>query len=117
MEAYNLFKQMLANMNKDVVSFLFKGEIPTQQAGEVRAARPAPKPAAEAQVRASKPELAGATSSRNVSSSGFGGYGDPSQMSDTREVQKTQPVRVDQRIGRNDPCPCGSGKKFKNCHG
>src|SRR5690606_3857987 len=66
MEAYNLFKQMLANMNKDVVSFLFKGEIPTQQAGEVRAARPAPKPAAEAQVRASKPELAGATSSRNV---------------------------------------------------
>jgi preprotein translocase subunit SecA len=33
------------------------------------------------------------------------------------EKQKVQPVRAEKTVGRNDPCPCGSGKKFKNCHG
>lgn len=108
MEAFNLFKQMLVNMNREVVSFLFKGEIPAQQAADVRAARPAPK-RQEAKVTASKPELVGA--------GGGGGYPAGVPTEDTREVQKTQPIRVEQRVGRNDPCPCGSGKKYKNCHG
>ncbi len=107
MEAFNLFRDMLGSMNKEVTSFLFKGGIPNQQAGEVREARPAAK-AADARVRASKPELA---------HSGGGGQPAGMPMEDTREIQKTQPVRVEQRVGRNDPCPCGSGKKFKNCHG
>ena len=34
-----------------------------------------------------------------------------------RQKQKAQPVRVDKKVGRNDLCPCGSGKKYKNCHG
>jgi preprotein translocase subunit SecA len=38
-------------------------------------------------------------------------------MEDTREIQKTMPVRAEVKIGRNDPCPCGNGKKYKNCHG
>ena len=101
---------MLANMNKEVVSFLFKGEIPTQQPGEVQEARTAPRPA-DARVRASKPELVSSTS-REPS-----GMPEGMPMEDTREVQKTQPIRVEQRIGRNDACPCGSGKKYKNCHG
>jgi preprotein translocase subunit SecA len=54
-------------------------------------------------LKVSKPELAHA------------GNGMP--MDDTRELQKPQPIRVEQKIGRNDACPCGSGKKFKNCHG
>ncbi len=101
MEAFNLFKQMLVNMNKEVVSFLFKGEIPNQQPQDVREARPLPRQ--EARVKTSKPEL--------VASGG----GAP--VEDTREVQRTQPVRNEQKVGRNDPCPCGSGKKYKNCHG
>ncbi|QNL50647.1 preprotein translocase subunit SecA [Olivibacter sp. SDN3] len=104
MEAFNLFKQMLAAMNKDVVSFLFKGGIPQQQPQEVREARPMP--SQQPKVKVSKPELAAATS---------GGGNLP--VEDTREVQKTQPIRNDNKIGRNDPCPCGSGKKYKNCHG
>ena len=36
---------------------------------------------------------------------------------DTREQQVTQPIHVEKTVGRNDPCPCGSGKKYKNCHG
>jgi len=103
MEAFNLFKQMLITMNKDIVSFLFKGEIPHQQPQEVREARKMPNQ--EPKVQVSKPELASATS----------GGGIP--MEDTREIQKTQPIRNDNKIGRNDPCPCGSGKKYKNCHG
>ncbi|SEL79233.1 preprotein translocase subunit SecA [Parapedobacter koreensis] len=101
MEAFNLFKQMLVSMNKDVVGFLFKGEIPNQQPQDVREARPLPRQ--EAKVRTSKPEL--------VASGG----GAPAE--DTRELQRTQPVRNEQKVGRNDPCPCGSGKKYKNCHG
>jgi len=34
-----------------------------------------------------------------------------------REQPKTQPIKVEKKVGRNDPCPCGSGKKYKNCHG
>lgn len=110
MEAFNLFKEMLANMNKDVVSFLLKGEIPAQQAGDIRAARPAPR-RQESRVTASKPELVAAGSGAG------GGYPAGVPNEDTREIQKTQPIRVEQRVGRNDPCPCGSGKKYKNCHG
>ncbi|MGK6352615.1 preprotein translocase subunit SecA [Parapedobacter sp. DT-150] len=101
MEAFNLFKQLLVEMNKEVVGFLFKGEIPNQQPQDVHEARPIPRQ--EARVRASKPEL--------VASGG----GAPAE--DTREVQRVQPIRNEQKVGRNDPCPCGSGKKYKNCHG
>lgn len=104
MEAFNLFKQMLTNVNKDVVSFLFKGGIPSQQSEEVREARPRPKQDLS-KLKVSKPQLAAVASG--------GGAG----MEDTREVQKTMPVRAEVKIGRNDQCPCGSGKKYKNCHG
>jgi preprotein translocase subunit SecA len=102
-EAFELFRQMLANVNKELVSFLFRGGIPVQQqAEEVKEARPQPKLDLK-KLRTSKPEL---VSEAN---------GMP--MDDLREVQKATPVRVEQKIGRNDPCPCGSGKKYKNCHG
>jgi preprotein translocase subunit SecA len=101
-EAFELFRQMLANVNKELVSFLFRGVIPVQQApDEVREARPQPRTDLR-NMRMSKPELDGDT-------------GMP--MEDTREQQKQMPVKVEQKIGRNDLCPCGSGKKYKNCHG
>lgn len=103
MEAYNLFKSMLAVMNKDIVSFLFKGEIPGQQEPEnVQAARPIP--AQPAQIKATKQELSSPT-------------GVSEEDRDTREQQVTQPIKKEQTTGRNDECPCGSGQKFKNCHG
>jgi len=103
MEAFNLFKDMLVTMNKEVVSFLFKGGIPTQNPQEVREARP--EPVQNKNIKVSKPELA-------TAGTGGGNFGE-----DTREIQKTQPIRNDNKVGRNDPCPCGSGKKYKNCHG
>ena len=102
MEAFGMFKQMLATVNKDIVSFLFKGNIPSQDPDQVREARPQPRQDLS-KLKVSKPEL-------NQSSGGI-------PVDDTRELQKTQPIRVEQKIGRNDPCPCGSGKKYKNCHG
>lgn len=103
MEAFNLFKQMLATVNKEVASFLFKGSIPMQQSAEVREARPQ-QPRQNVKLRTSKPELAQTVP---------GGL----PIEDTRELQRPQPIRVENKIGRNDPCPCGSGKKYKNCHG
>jgi len=102
-EAFELFRNMLAAVNKEMVSFLFRGGIPVQQqAEEVKEAKPQPKTDMR-KMRTSKPEL--------VQPSGI------PMLDDTREVQKSTPVRVEQKIGRNDPCPCGSGKKYKNCHG
>ncbi|MES2377673.1 MAG: preprotein translocase subunit SecA [Bacteroidota bacterium] len=104
-EAFNLFRSMLATVNKEIVSFLFRGGIAQQQApDEVQEARPQPKTDMK-KMRTSKPELVG-----------DGGTGLP-DFGDTREQQKQMPVRVEQKIGRNDPCPCGSGKKYKSCHG
>lgn len=105
MEAFNLFKDMLTAVNKDVVSFLFKGGIPSQQSEEVREARPQPRQDMS-KLKVSKPQLAAVSGN---------GSGIPAE--DTREPQKQMPVRHEPKIGRNDPCPCGSGKKYKNCHG
>jgi preprotein translocase subunit SecA len=102
MEAFNLFKNMLSVVNKDVVSFLFKGNIPVQGDAPLKEAKPQAK-TDMSKLKISKPELAQDNS------------GAP--FEDTREIQKAQPIRVEVKIGRNDPCPCGSGKKYKSCHG
>jgi len=102
-EAFELFRSMLANVNKEVVSFLFRGGIPQQQEpDEIQEARPQPKTDMR-QMRTSKPELM-------QDSSGI-------ELADMPDAPKATPIRVDPKIGRNDPCPCGSGKKYKNCHG
>ncbi|GGH11486.1 preprotein translocase subunit SecA [Sphingobacterium alkalisoli] len=102
MEAFNLFKAMLASMNKDIVSFLFKGEIPGQQQQDIQEARPIP--VQQAKVTATKEQLNSPT-------------GVSDEDIDTRTPQVTQPIRKEQTVGRNDECPCGSGLKYKNCHG
>ncbi|MHC8948689.1 preprotein translocase subunit SecA [Sphingobacterium hungaricum] len=104
MEAFELFKTMLASMNKEIVGFLFKGEIPGQQQEpqNIKAARAVP--AQPAQVKATKAELVSPT-------------GVSEEDQDTRERQVTQPIRKEKTVGRNDECPCGSGLKYKNCHG
>lgn len=103
MEAFNLFKNMLSALNKEVVSFLFKGGIPVrQEQGEIKeAVAPRRRPS---NIKAGKPELV---------QSGSNGM----PMEDTREMAPRQPVRKEVSVGRNEQCPCGSGKKYKNCHG
>ncbi|WGQ16797.1 preprotein translocase subunit SecA [Sphingobacterium faecium] len=101
MEAFNLFKSMLAAMNKDIVSFIFKGEIPGQNMQSVSERLVQAPPV---QVKATKAELESP-------------IGVSAEDVDTRDLGPTQPIRNENAIGRNDDCPCGSGKKYKNCHG
>lgn len=105
MEAFNLFKGMLTVINKEVVSYLYKGGIPVyQDADDVREVK-APKNE-QNKLKTSKPEYSQSSS-----------RGDVMGMEDTREIVPQQPIRKEVTVGRNEPCPCGSGKKFKNCHG
>ena len=93
-ESFNLFSQMLEDLNKDVLSFLLRAFIPLRDASE-----------AKAPVQQKKNDMSQMTTSRTdlVTNSG--------------QQKSNQPVHVEKQVGRNDPCPCGSGKKFKNCHG
>jgi preprotein translocase subunit SecA len=100
-ESFELFKTMITKVNKDVVSTLMKGHIPTQDPEQVK----------EAQRRRQVD-----MSNLKTSKSDFSQYSNTGGGGQDKN-QKTEPVRVDKKIGRNDPCPCGSGKKYKQCHG
>jgi len=95
-ESFNLFKTMIENANKSVVATLMKGHIPLQMPDEVQ----------EAKERR-RTDLSNLKTSKEDLSSDGG----------RKEVKKAEPVRNVQKVGRNEPCPCGSGKKFKQCHG
>ena len=95
-ESFNLFSKMLEELNQEVLSFLLRAHIPLRDASEAKA--PAP-----AQQR--KPDMNKMQTSRN------------DLVTNGGEQKSNMPVHVDKQVGRNDPCPCGSGKKFKNCHG
>ena len=96
LESYNLFTEMLEKLNEEVLTFLLRAFIPLRDASDAREARPATQP------------------NRNLQQM----HGtDPSKLTTNGEQQGRMPVRVDKHVGRNDPCPCGSGLKYKNCHG
>ncbi|MCE2616688.1 preprotein translocase subunit SecA [Phocaeicola oris] len=106
LESVNLFDNMVNIINNNTISVLMRGQIPVQQEPEqIRAAAPE-QPTPRQQYHETKVDL-----------------NDPNQQAaaaqDTRNQQdiKREPIRVEKKIGRNDPCPCGSGKKYKNCHG
>jgi preprotein translocase subunit SecA len=96
---------MIDRVNKEVINVLMKGQIPISDPNQVKRAEE-PQSGGMSNLRASKSEFGS-----SFSKSG-GGEGDQQQRQ-----EKVQPVRVEKKVGRNDPCPCGSGKKYKNCHG
>ena len=105
LESFNLFRTMVSDINSKAVSVLMRGQIPIQDPAHVRQAAPEQK-TDYSKYRTQKDE------SGNMAASGDGrGVQQP------RQQQKLEPVRVEKKVSRNDPCPCGSGKKFKNCHG
>ncbi|MGL5681761.1 MAG: preprotein translocase subunit SecA [Marinifilaceae bacterium] len=94
-ESFNLFKSMLDRINKNVVATLMKAQIPMQEPEQVR------------EEQQKKTDMSRMQESRM----------DAARNAGRSEKPKPEPVKVEQRVGRNDMCPCGSGKKFKNCHG
>jgi len=103
-ESFNLFKLMVAKVNKDVVSTLMKGYIPIQSSDQVREAE-ARKRIDMSRYKTQKSEVPGADNPMAGANA------------QTQERAKPQPVVVEKHVGRNEPCPCGSGKKYKQCHG
>jgi preprotein translocase subunit SecA len=97
LESFNIFKQMVNNINSKSVSILMRGQIPVQDPANVRQAAPDQR-TDYGKYRTQKDDLAG------------GGM-------QPRQQRKLEPVRVEKKHGRNDPCPCGSGKKYKSCCG
>ena len=93
-ESFNLFSKMLEELNQDVLSFLLRAFIPLRDASE-----------AKAPVQQRKPDMNNMQTSRT------------DLVTNGGEAKSNMPVHVEKQVGRNDPCPCGSGKKFKNCHG
>jgi preprotein translocase subunit SecA len=103
-EAYKLFKEMLREVNQDVISFLAKSELPQQDPAEIKQAQERRRVAVSKTMegRGVDPEQVAAQRAA---------------MAAAQQPEKPMPVRKEVKVGRNDPCPCGSGKKYKNCHG
>ena len=118
LEAYNLFKTMVETMNRKTVAILMRGQIPVQEApDEERQAAPEVRQAVPerrtdmSRYRTEKDDADAAP--RSADSEGT----QPQPPTGPAPRQPQEPVRVEKKVGRNDPCPCGSGKKYKNCHG
>ena len=94
LESYNLFASMLEDLNKDVLSFLLRAFVPLRDDSEAR----------PAQAPRRRTDMSQMQTRRN-------------DLTTNGEQKVNAPVHVDKKVGRNDPCPCGSGKKYKNCHG
>lgn len=94
-ESFSLFEKMLGGINKDITSFLCRATLPIAEQQQVK------------ETDLPKTDNKGITTSRK----------EETKPNNPSEPQKIQPVHVEKKVGRNEPCPCGSGKKYKNCHG
>jgi len=94
-ESFNLFKSMVDEVSRRTVSALIKAQIPTRDPNQVKQAK-------EQSIRNQRLNESRQSPDGSVQSKG---------------PKKVQPIRVEAKVGRNEPCPCGSGKKYKNCHG
>ncbi|MBQ6742023.1 MAG: preprotein translocase subunit SecA [Bacteroidales bacterium] len=103
-ESFKLFEQMLLDINREITSFLSRAQLPMRQEDVQEARQPqAPQRGMKA-GRGNDFDRAAAQQRQAIDSS-------------SQQPQKVMPVHVEKKVGRNDPCPCGSGKKYKNCHG
>ena len=104
-ESFKLFEQMLLNINREITSFLSRATLPLPNENEVREARQPQAPQRGLKAgRSNEFDRSAQQQQQAIDSS-------------RQQPQKVMPVHVEKRVGRNDPCPCGSGKKYKNCHG
>jgi preprotein translocase subunit SecA len=110
MEAFGLFKKLDEQINRDIVSFLCHAAIPVeheQPEKVIHEGRQQKTDMSKMSINKEEIDIAGQDYAANEND-----YYDPSTT-----AVKQQPIVVGPKVGRNDPCPCGSGKKFKNCHG
>jgi preprotein translocase subunit SecA len=135
-ESFHLFENMLNNLNVKATSALMRGQIyvrqaPPQQAQPAQSAQPAadgtqapapaPAPKPQPEVKRAMPQDQRTDYSRYTPSKAESYPGQDAQRQAASapqgQPQPTSPVKAAPHVGRNEPCPCGSGKKYKNCHG
>ena len=104
-ESFELFKGMIDRINVEVVSFLTRARIPVNQEAQASNTVQRKQQPKTIERRAPEPSSVGQSN----------GYAEA--IANSQPQQKAQPAVAEERIGRNDPCPCGSGKKYKQCHG
>jgi preprotein translocase subunit SecA len=104
-ESFNLFEKMLLEINREISSFLIRASLPMREEDEMKEAR---------QPRS---QQKGLKASHDSTATETQRAMDQAARQQTNERPKPQPVHVEKKVGRNDPCPCGSGKKYKNCCG
>jgi preprotein translocase subunit SecA len=107
LESFNIFRQMLDSFNRRAIAILLRGYIPQQQPQNVQQAQ------AERRTDMSRYRTQKDAVQRAAQASGQAA----AAGRDTREMQRPEPLRVEKKPRPNDPCPCGSGKKYKQCHG
>lgn len=105
LESFNLFRGMIAKTSKDIISFLMKGGLPIEENNPQHPKLQKAQFTQEPVQQKPKEKLVESRSEEEA------------QAQQEQQKPKQQPIRVEQKIGRNDPCPCGSGKKYKSCHG
>jgi preprotein translocase subunit SecA len=97
-ESFELFKSMINKINREVISFLMRADIPVQDPANIREAQKA-RGLDRSKMKEERSDLLAQA------------------HSNTQHQEVTQPIVAEKKVGRNEPCPCGSGKKYKNCHG
>ncbi len=106
-ESFELFKQMLGRINREIISFLIKCDLPANKEVQVESNfKPASFDASKLQT--GRTEIGGGSQ---------GGHDANKFGHNTQKKEVTQPIVREKKVGRNDPCPCGSGKKYKKCCG
>lgn len=115
-ESFHLFEAMINSLNVKAVSALMRGQIYIQQAPPTQNAEATP---SQPQVREAAPERRNDYSQYRTSKESYPGENAQRQAASAHQGERPrpEPIKAAPRVGRNDPCPCGSGKKFKNCHG
>jgi len=106
LESYNLFKTMIDTINKKVLSTLMKGRLYTQDPNQVREAPTSTAKQDYSKYKTQKNEIESIENQQRAAAAASG-----------QQEQKKEPIRVQRTARPNDPCPCGSGKKYKKCHG
>ena len=104
-ESFNLFEKMLLEINREISSFLIRASLPMREEDDMKEAR---QPRRDNRNLKASHDSAATDTQRAM---------DQASRQQTGERPKPQPVHVEKKVGRNDPCPCGSGKKYKNCCG
>ncbi|MBV9818094.1 MAG: preprotein translocase subunit SecA [Solirubrobacterales bacterium] len=125
-EAFDLFRELMHSVWSDFARFIFHVEVTlADETGAVPPPRHSPSPTSSSATGGGRVSYSGgtmATGSAAIAAAAAGASADPEVLAEAEPFGALEPVeqrRVDaeQQVGRNDPCPCGSGKKFKKCHG